>query len=243
MLSTDGFKEFAKDVVLFAHVTTRIEGDKYANLLSEKGGRGFPFVVAMDAEGNVLAGLADRTVDGFKVMVKSAVEYQALRAKKDLTAGEQLRLLRMDLDRDRVKPAEFREKALALKGLDAAGVKDRDAHVLHADIQERLQEYGALAMKAGKPIPDKKNEVGAGFAAMYREGRRPTEKNDIGPFYDMILGYAEEQKDVELYAAALDIMKKTFGDQKRMEPWFKQLQEKLDKMKADGGKDAPKDGK
>ena len=40
MLSSPEFKEFGKDVVLFAHITTRIPGRKHDGLLSEKGFRG-----------------------------------------------------------------------------------------------------------------------------------------------------------------------------------------------------------
>ena len=43
-LSTAEFKEFAKDYILFCHITSMVEGEKYPKLLQEKGGRGFPYV-------------------------------------------------------------------------------------------------------------------------------------------------------------------------------------------------------
>ncbi len=50
-----GPQELAARAVLFCHVTTRLRGDPYPNLMSEKGGRGFPHIVILDAEGNLLA--------------------------------------------------------------------------------------------------------------------------------------------------------------------------------------------
>ena len=116
MLSTAEFREFAKGVVPFLHVTSQVEGDKYPDLLSEKGGRGFPHVVCMDAEGGVLAVLNARTVDGFKDMMKRGAEFQALVAKKDRTPAEELSVLKAELGLGRGKKmhdkrATLREKA------------------------------------------------------------------------------------------------------------------------------------
>lgn len=239
MLSTEGFKEFAKDVVLFTHITTRIDGDKYANLLSEKGGNGFPYVVAMDAEGNVLSELGDRSVDGFKEMMKGAGEYQALRAKKDHTPAEMLKLLGMDLARGRIKGPEYKEKAGAIKGLDEAGVKERASTLLHLDISTELDKLRA----AGGPAPELRLEVGKAFAGMHKAGLAPTEKQYIGPFYELMMNYAEKEKDAETFAACFAKLKENFGDQKRLEGFWKSLQERLDAIKAggDGKKEETKD--
>ena len=230
MLSTEGFKEFAKDVVLFTHITTRIEGDKYAELLSEKGGNGFPYVVAMDAEGNVLSELGDRSVDGFKAMMKGAGEYQSLRAKKDHTPAETLKLLGMDLARGRIKGPEYKEKAGALKGLDEAAVKERDSTVLNIDITAELDRFRG----AKGPDPALRIEVGKAFAGMHKAGRVPAEKRFIGPFYEIMLDYAESGKDADLFAVAFGKLKDNFGDQKRLEPFWTKLQERLDAIKAGG---------
>ena len=41
-LLTDDFAKFAKDYVLFCHITSMIPGEKYGDLLEEKGGNAFP---------------------------------------------------------------------------------------------------------------------------------------------------------------------------------------------------------
>ena len=74
MLSAAEFSAFAKEVVPFLHVTSRLEGASYPDLLSQKGGRGFPYLVAMDAEGRVTAQAEQRSVDGFRSMVEAAAK-------------------------------------------------------------------------------------------------------------------------------------------------------------------------
>ena len=55
-------------MVLFCHNTSMVEDEPYPKLLSEKGGRGFPFLVFMDAEGDVITpqGYDKFTVEGFQ---------------------------------------------------------------------------------------------------------------------------------------------------------------------------------
>ena len=56
--------KFSKEYVLFCHLTTQIEGEKHADLLEQKGGQGFPHIVFMDSDGNVLAEhRGDRSAD------------------------------------------------------------------------------------------------------------------------------------------------------------------------------------
>src|SRR5436189_5630341 len=53
-LLTDDFVKFSKDYVLFCHITTMLPGVKYDELLSEKGGNAFPWIVMMDASGEII---------------------------------------------------------------------------------------------------------------------------------------------------------------------------------------------
>ena len=54
-LSDAEFPEFAKSVVLFCHITSKVADRKNDGLLADIGGNYFPYLVAMDAEGKVLA--------------------------------------------------------------------------------------------------------------------------------------------------------------------------------------------
>jgi hypothetical protein len=71
-------------VVLFLHVTTRIDGERYGDLLSEKGGTGFPWLVFMSPEGDVIAPHDDaRSVPGFRRTLDRATRWSAAKAKAD----------------------------------------------------------------------------------------------------------------------------------------------------------------
>lgn len=232
MLSTPEFKEFAKDVVLFTNIMSRVEGEKHQTLLSEKGGTGFPYVVAMSAEGDVLSELSDRSVDGFKAMMKAAADDLVLRAKKDPTPAERLKILGSDLARGRIKGPEYRERAAKIEGLDEAGIKERETTIVHLDIDAEMDKL----RKAGGPAPELRLEIGKIFAGMHKAGRVPTERRYIGGFYELMMIYGENEKDPEIFGAALAKLKEAFGGQKQAEEYFKTQEAKLEAMKAGGAK-------
>ncbi len=81
-LSTAEFREFGKDYVLFCHITSRVEGEPYADLLSKKGGGGWPYLVAMDADGNVAAKHSgSRSVEGFLATMKKGLLLKQLKRR------------------------------------------------------------------------------------------------------------------------------------------------------------------
>ncbi|MHC4249184.1 MAG: hypothetical protein ACYS9X_08665 [Planctomycetota bacterium] len=81
-LSDPAFPEFASDVVLFCHVTSKVEGDPYPDLFEEKGGPGFPYIVILDRWGRVIAQhQASRTVPEFRKTLEKAKAFQALEKK------------------------------------------------------------------------------------------------------------------------------------------------------------------
>jgi len=232
VLATEGFRAFAKGIVLFAHFTSRVEGEKYGDLWKEKGGKEFPWVVALDPEGNVLGELGERNLDGLAAMVRDGADYRVLRAKKDLAPAERLRLLELQLDRALLKPEEFRAQAAAIEGLDAATAKRRDTDIVHIDIDRETEPF-----YRGEPDAALKARVGKVFAEMYRAGRVPTESGRIGTFYSLIQDYAESVKDADLFAATIPPLKEAWGTGKRLEPFYKQMEDRLAalrKGKADG---------
>ncbi len=236
VLSTDEFKAFAKDHVLFLHVTSFVEGEKYPDLLKEKGGQGWPFVVAMDADGNVVSRLDDRTVDGFKAMVKAGSEYLALKAKKDRTPAEELRVLATDLRAGTIQGAEFKERVAALKGLDAAATKERDDLLVHVDFVAEMKKV----QDAHSPDPKYRIAAGKVYAAMHAAGRVPADQNEMAAFYQFTIDYAESVKDVPLFETALGKLREAFGDNPRAQGFFKMMDDRLAKLKGPAGE--KKDG-
>ncbi|MBM4062876.1 MAG: hypothetical protein FJ265_17545 [Planctomycetes bacterium] len=83
--------------MLFCHVTTQVEGDKYPTLLRDKGGRAVPHLVFMDAAGEVLATQGDRSVAGFK---------KALEGLKQVIGEDPRGQEMVDRLRERLEPLE-----------------------------------------------------------------------------------------------------------------------------------------
>lgn len=106
-------------MVLFLHVTTRIEGEKYGDLLSEKGGTGFPWLVFMNPEGDVIAPHNDaRSVAGFRRTLDRATRWSAAKAKAD--GGDKVAradMLFLETELGRMEVVDL-EDALAEEGLE-----------------------------------------------------------------------------------------------------------------------------
>ena len=78
-------------MVPYLHVTSRVDGHPLPDMLYRVGGRGFPTVAVLSAEGEVLA-FHDysnpRTIEGFNATIEKAREMQALKAKADKSDAE-----------------------------------------------------------------------------------------------------------------------------------------------------------
>lgn len=212
-----------------------MEGAKDDDLLSEKGGRGWPHLVAMDAEGEVVGGVQDRSVEGFRAAMAQAVEFTTLRAKKDRTPAEDLRFLSAELRLGKVKNADARERANALKGLDDAGKKALDAFLLGLDIRDVRETIKS-------PAPEPRIAAGKKFAEMWAAGREPALDDDVYPdFFALMLDHAEAVRDPALFEKALGKIREKFGDKPFAANFFKRQEARLEKLKAAPAPEAPKE--
>lgn len=211
--------------MLFCHVTTQVEGDKYQTLLREKGGTGFPTLVFLDAEGNVLAKQGERTVAGFQKTLKAISNFQALEKKAaagDTSVAADVLLTGITLGK--FKFADAKAKAESLGKLDADTQKKVDTALLGLEVADVMD--GVRSQKDAA-------EAGKKFAAMFDAGRVP-EGNAARTFFLAILQAKEADKDAAGYEKALNGLKKAIGDDQRMKRMLDQLDEKLKKMKAGG---------
>jgi hypothetical protein len=219
-LSTDDFKKFAKNVVLFLHVTSYVDGAKYPHLLQKKGGRGFPYLVVMDAEGNVISKVKGaRTVENFQKAVDAGNRYQTLSAKKDRTPAEDMEFFKLQWGMGNLTPEQAHARIDAMKGLTDAQKADL---LIPVEIKEHLPKSRdpAAAQAAGKY-----------YAQMYKEGRKPKTEADMQPYYILMLSYAEAQKDVKLFETALGELKKEFGSNPNATRFFAFQEKRLEKLK------------
>jgi len=208
--------------VLFCHVTSRVEADPYQGLLQEKGGRGFPYLAFLDAEGNVIAKQGDRSVEGFEKTLATITDFRALEKKAkagDRAAGIDAVIAGMELgayDADQAK-----EKLAKLGPIP----KDKQAK-----IDGMLVNFEVDAMMAKVRTQQQAEEAGRKFAEMEKEGRVPTGRTAWN-FYAVMLAAHEAAGDAEAYEKALGVFKSLVEGQPNAARMTKRFEDTLEKLK------------
>ena len=232
-LSEGGFKEWGRDYVLFCHITSYVKEEKHPDLLSRKGGGGFPYFVVMNEKGNVLAKHEwprPRSVEGFTSTAKEAEDFQRklddLKKKAaagDMDAKVEYFEIRMDLAWIGLKEARAEMKNLRLT---KAQREDLEEKLVNMEVNEIL----------GGVTGDKKTQIEAGkkFAELEKVGRIPTEVNEIMAFWIYMMDYAESRKDAKLFEKALEALKKKFGDNPRAKPFLQKKEGVLTELREKG---------
>ncbi|MCP4093367.1 MAG: hypothetical protein GY747_07950 [Planctomycetes bacterium] len=212
LLTTPEFSTFSEKVVPFLHVTTRIEGRANEKLLSEKGGRGFPTLMFLDAEGEILGEPGGRDVASFDKTLGALTAIKDL--EKRIAAGE--KNLKDDLFMAQLAMGQFKtvaeieEKAKSFKKL----TKEQKATIAKAVVGKKVEE----AMNNMERGPEGQAKLGKKFKAIYEEGIFP-EGDMEGPFWGFLMEYAETERDAKTMKVALDHVKRIFGK----EEWAKGL--------------------
>jgi hypothetical protein len=195
-------------VVLFCHVTTRIEGRKNEGLLGEVGGQAFPHLVALDAEGKPLGQPPGRKVSDFKLLM----EYLDLKPKAE--KGDEV--AKVEYFIRALMMGDFKEVEAAkthlstLKNVSKEQKGRIDGLFIDLEVQELL-----------KPLNDNKDQgkvkelvqaAGKSLLEMHKKGRVPTMDNTFGSFYSLILANAEAEKNIPVFEEALKLLEQRFPD-------------------------------
>ena len=222
-LSDAAFPEFGKKVVLFCHITSRVSTDKHQDLLQKKGGRGFPHLTFMDADGEVLSGPRDRSVKGFEATLSSLAEWSALKKKADAgdkAAKAKLVIVELELGKSTLADAQaaIKEQGPLPKDLQARF----DDAALNAEVSELMK---------GATNAEEASEVGRKFAEMKRQKRVP--KGDVAVrFHSMIMQAADKDGDAKGYEAALGDLKKAAGDNPAYKAFIDRSEKRLAELKS-----------
>ncbi len=229
----DGFAAWAKDYVLFCHITTRVPTDPHQDLLQEKGGRGFPFLVFLDAEGSVLGKVQGaRTVEGFRESGEKVASFMALKRKAeggDKVAGVDYLVSQIELGMIEGDAVEGKVQALGELTPEQ-----------HAKLHPLLNDVQIHAIMKGVNPQDREAVLGAGkrFLEMMQAGKLPHGKQESQFFWRFIMEYAEKQKDAAAYEAGLDGFRKLVGDTQnpQAKAFFEQAEKRLLALKSGGDK-------
>lgn len=227
--STPEFDEFAQDVVLFTHITSHIPGEKYADLLQEKGGRGFPHLVIMDAAGDVLATHeGPRTVEAFRATAKGAQHYVELKALADPTPAQRVELLLLELQMGKIGLEEGRKRRDALGEAAKPEAARIEQALTDLEVRDALEKAQPRTQAEAEQL---KADLGQRFQAMLAAGRHPTGEQETQAFYGLIMEWAEKQKDPDTFEKALSGMRERFGKLPAADRFFKQAEERLARLR------------
>lgn len=185
--------------MLFCHVTSLVDGDPHQGLLREKGGTGFPYLIWMDADGNIAARQRERSVEGFQQTLATLLrvcQLEAEAAAGDRQAAVEALISGLRIGRYDFEQAKARREALGEIPLDAATqietlLVDLEVQTVLARVREREQVLDA----------------GRHFLAMLEQERVPTGRL-AASFYSAILEVHADRKDAKAYAATLDRLRK-----------------------------------
>lgn len=234
-LQKDEFTAWAKDFVLFLHVTSRVESDPYQTLLQEKGGRGFPYLVFMDAEGKVIAEHnGARDVEGFKKRGEQVRSFVALKKKVEGgDASARVDYLVASLGMGPMSAEELEKRLKECGELSKEQKAKLDPLLLNNEVRCMLEtaqdEEGAM-------------ELAPKFVEMKKAGRIPTGDDEMVGFWLVLLNYGEQQKDVPLFEESLKALREKLKDNPRATKFLDSKEEALKAMKEPGGK-KDEDGK
>jgi len=192
-------------VVLFLHNTSRVEGEPYPDLLSEKGGTGFPYLVVLDAQGEVLAPHnGPRTVEAFAKTTSTSETYFELMKKYE--AGDKAAAagyLQAGLELGAISADRARELLASLEKISDAEREAIELKIMDAEFMSIIRSVRTIetAVAAGETL-----------AAMIEAGFEPEGDQAINT-WAMISYYATEKKNAELLSRAIAEFEKTDGNE------------------------------
>lgn len=225
VLRSPEFQEFAKDYVMFLHVTTMIEGRKDDELLMRIGGAAFPHVVVMDVDGSVVREHnAAPSVEAFRETGEAGKARVALRQRAK--AGDRNAILQFALARATAGQITSRKLAREIA---------RVGELSPAEEQRCKQTLTTLRFDEAKIYAQ-----GAWFARMLADGLVPEGDDKQTAFFLEILKWAEWQEDVAAYERALAEMRRMHGEDRRAAEFFAMADQQLAELKAAAGAAAAK---
>lgn len=226
--------------MLYLNVTSHVDGDADQELLGEKGGGGFPYLVVLDSEGNVLAKHeGQRTADAFGATLKTATAYAELRAKAaggDAAAAKEV--LFKDAEMGNLKAADAKAALEKMKDLTDDEKTKLSGLILDLELKDVMTQFGKDVKGLGQDDKAKikvaQAAAGRKFLEMQKAGRAPGDESDFfQPYYIFIMEAAEEGKDAAKYEEALKVMEDKFGDNPNAKKFFDEHHATLDKLKGD----------
>lgn len=202
-----------------------MDDEPYPTLLKDKGGTGFPFLVFMDASGNVLARQRERSPAAFTATHKTLRGYLEMKKKAD--AGDtalapDVFLTELELGALTLEEALKRREQLSQVPNDKAARMDGFIASL---------EVAALARDVQGRDAAKKAAAGAKLAQMFAAGRVPKDDAGARMFFSLLMSHAEAEGDAALFEKAFVEFKAKAVNDPRAQRFIDGAEARLEKLK------------
>lgn len=200
-------------------------------MLREYGGRGFPTLLFLDADGKKLTEPNGRDVATFASTGKSLGELAEL--KRRIEKGEKGldgKLLAAELSLGSVDFPTAKARLAKIKKLDDATQATIAKLMIDAEIMHLVSDAGR--------DQEKMKAAGARMAEMLKAGKVPGPRAEA-TFWSGIMRYADQTGDAALFEKAYNWAKNKYADEPRAKSYLENLAKRLDEMKA-ASKEDPK---
>lgn len=199
-LSDAAFGEFAEQVVLFLHCTSQVEGEPNPRLLKETGGRGFPYVVFLDADGSVLAPqpYAKLTVAGFRESLEQAVP-RSRSLKSRAASGDDAAKVAWLLQRAEWGVLTAAEADAALTAMARQLTAEQRAVIENRRNNAELTDAVDAALGSGPRTMQAMAKAGPAVLKLRAAGHVPTDEQGFTLFRNVLVQHAEQTQDVKLF--------------------------------------------
>lgn len=228
-LSSEEFPAFASKVVPYLHITTRLEDRKDESLFSEIGGRGFPTMKFMDADGSVLGEPSGRDVASFDETLDSLMVVKNI--EKRIAQGEEGLEKELFMAQLRLGLVDFEEAKATFASLKE--LSDEEKQV----IEGLLLDLEVMSVLDSIDSDEAAAAAGKTFKDMADEGRIPT-GDALGSFWSLIMNYAKGESDADLFEKALKALEEKYGEEESAKSFFEQQAEVLKEMREDAKVDS-----
>jgi hypothetical protein len=211
------FAEFGGQAVLFMHVTTHLDGHPYDDLLLRKGQGGFPSFVVMDEDGELLAVVEKRSVEGFQAALDSATEFAKVAAAA--RAGDKQAQKTVFLRRLHWLAVPFEQAKDTLAKLELSDAERKDA----AAPLQMIELYDA------RLCADRKQGL-ATLMRIHTENRLVDDPQVQNTYWRYLQMGAEQLGNAAAYGVYVEHLRGMAEKQPRMKAMLEQAEKKLAAM-------------
>lgn len=230
VLSAEDFPAFAQKVVPFLHISSRVAGEKYPNLLRQKGGNAWPTLSFLSAEGRFLLQMPHpvRSAAELQEGLETVQTWQILSRRVAAAKGEDPKLERdffnLEMTMGILSFAQASARFDKLKdGMSAKGRK----HYARRLVDLQFNEIARTITGKNRTMV----AAGEKYLTMIERDRIPKVRQ-VTTFWQAALAAAEQRKDADLFEKIMNRAKQEMAGDKRVDRYIGMVRRRLERMRA-----------